>query len=64
MQIGEYYLTLLTHLIRCHVDLDTFDADLAAKKTVEFPEVDLKWPTVKPFSGQPDAITLFKLGNT
>lgn len=64
MQIGEYYLSLLTHLIRCHVELDSFSAELASKKTVEFQEVNLKWPTIKPVESQADAVTLFKLGNT
>lgn len=51
VQIGEYYLSLLTHLMRCHVELESFKADLAAKKTVEFPEVNLNWPTIKPITG-------------
>lgn len=51
MQLGEYYLNLLTHLIRCHVELDSFKADLASNKTVEFGELNLKWPTIKPVEG-------------
>jgi hypothetical protein len=51
-------------LIRCHVNLDSFDATLAAVKTVEFPEVNLKWPTIQPVNTLADAVKLFKLGNT
>lgn len=64
VQIGEYYVSLMTHLIRCHVGLDQFDEVLAAKKIVEFPEVNLKWPTIKPVTCLADAVLLFKLGNT
>jgi len=64
VQIGEYYVSLISHLIRCNVNLDQFDANLSAIKTVEFPEVNLKWPTIQPVSTLADAVVLFKLGNT
>ena len=64
VQIGEYYLSLMTHLIRCFVELDQYSITLGEKKTVEFPEVNLKWPTIQQIRDYNDAVQLFKLGNT
>ena len=46
VQIGEYYLSLMTHLIRCFVELDQYSITLGEKKTVTFPELALKWPQI------------------
>lgn len=62
--MGEYYLSLITHLVKCFVSLDNFSITLAEKKTVIFPEVDLKWPTIKEIRDYSDCVMMFKLGNT
>ena len=54
----------MTHLIRCFVELETYDAGLAATKTVEFPELPLKWPEIQVIRELQDAVQMFKLGNT
>ena len=64
IQIGEYYLSLLTHLIRCFVELDQYSITLGEKKIVEFPEVNLKWPVIQQIRDYSDAVHMFKLGNT
>ena len=64
MQIGEYYLSLMTHLIRCFVEMDQFSITLSEKKTVEFPEINLKWPRIQEIRDYQDAVNYFKLGNT
>ena len=64
MQIGEYYLSLMTHLVKCFVALDNFSMTLSEKKTVVFPEVNLKWPEIKEIRDLGDCTMLFKLGNT
>jgi len=62
--MGEYYLSLMTHLVRCFVNLDNFSITLAEKRTVVFPEVNLKWPTIQEVRDYADTVNLFKLGNT
>ena len=64
MQIGEYYLSLMTHLVKCFVALDNFSMTLSEKKTVVFPEVNIKWPEIKEIRDLGDCTMLFKLGNT
>ena len=64
VQLGEYYLSLMTHLIRCFVAMDNYSMTLGEKKTVVFPEVNLKWPTIQEIRDLSDAVMLFKLGNT
>jgi len=64
VQIGEYYLSLMTHLIKCFVEMDQFSITASEKKTVEFPEVNLRWPEIKEIRDYQDAVKLFKLGNT
>ena len=64
IQIGEYYLSLMTHLIKCFVEIEQFSITASEKKTVEFPELNLKWPTISEIRDYQDATKLFKLGNT
>lgn len=64
VQMGEYYLSLMTHLIKVFVEIDQFSITLAEKKTVVFPEVNLKWPEIRQIRDLNDATMLFKLGNT
>ena len=54
----------MTHLIKCFVELDQFSITASEKKTVEFPELNLKWPTIQEIRDYQDATKLFKLGNT
>ena len=44
--MGEYYLTLMTHLIKCFVEIEQFSITASEKKTVEFKELNLKWPVI------------------
>lgn len=62
--MGEYYLSLMTHLVKCFVEIEQFSITASEKRTVEFAELNLKWPIIQVINNYQDAVKIFKLGNT
>jgi hypothetical protein len=61
--IGHYYQHLLTHLVKLMMD-KLPPEDIVQKKTMEFSNLEVKWPVIKPLNSKSDAVETFKLGNT
>ena len=64
MQTGHFYLEQLTEAVYLYSNKTNFDTDIVNKKVVQFPELDVSWPTIKSKESVADLVHLFKLGNT
>jgi len=65
LSLGQYYQVLLTFLVLNWTTQEKNEIpEEAQKKTIQFPEVDVVWPVIKPINGYQDAVSIFKLGNT
>ena len=54
----------LGQLCHCFLEGSELDPQVGDKCTVQFPEINLKWPKIEHLKDYQDAVHIFKLGNT
>ena len=65
LTLGQYYQVLMTFLVLTYSTTEENTVpEEALKCTVQFPELDIAWPVIKPINNYTDAVNIFKLGNT
>ena len=64
MQLGRYYQKLLEIGTAMLLNGQELILDKVQQKFVEFPELEMKWPTITNMKTLDEAKTLFRLANT
>lgn len=62
--LANFYEMYLGQLCHCFLEGSELDPKVGEKCTVQFPEINLKWPKIEHLKDYSDAVQMFKLGNT